>query len=545
MPKSSKSNDNFEIHSTLTEMTEIFDPSEYMKKALNDPAGKKLIDDLTNIKNELDKKGLKLEDHLIVGDRTLKEATKNWDEKVTKDNIVQYAALFIGACNHMKVPVTYVCPNNDLTVTERAFNDSTAYGKDGSVPQEEAGPWTKFWDWLCSKFNVETLHVQQEKIKNVHGKVVDEVRTTHMQKTFLEKSKKSYDKTMEVVGEIRNEEKKWEKLFFGEDAPLMLNKGELQKKSPLDICMRIAVSELNFNYGDTPETLSSETKDKLREIGQRYNQYVKEDKYDALKSDMERNARSMDFRGLADVMQNSLEKNHAPNMVNQDYDPLADSAVRQEMIKAAPLLKHMNMLDYGSTQYGVVIAKETLGRLENAAKGYEAIKNQKYDEAVEAGDEICESYKNLKGIKIFLKDKRSAESKLNSDAENKLNDSVRNLYVDGLYRNMSSGVDLQTGPVSVKGGKPNEYSPLAAAMMVTGRTMDGSMSKYDIVTVVNGQKKDNVASIRVSMKKIVAESKAYLKEANQIAAQNDAPQAEQKAPKAIEVPQAEQGIMQL
>ncbi|MDD6208104.1 MAG: hypothetical protein PUB10_06255, partial [Clostridiales bacterium] len=65
MPKSGKSNDNFEIHSTIIEMTEIFDPSEYMKKALNDPAGKKLIDDLTNIKNELDKKGLKLEDHLI------------------------------------------------------------------------------------------------------------------------------------------------------------------------------------------------------------------------------------------------------------------------------------------------------------------------------------------------------------------------------------------------------------------------------------------------------------------------------------------------
>ena len=107
MPEKNKQ-EEFKVNKSTKE---LLDPKKQdeITGILNTPEGKKLVQELQTLQKELKQKGLKLEDQLIVGNKTLKDTIKNWDKKGMSDKaVVQYAALYIGACNHKNIPATYV-----------------------------------------------------------------------------------------------------------------------------------------------------------------------------------------------------------------------------------------------------------------------------------------------------------------------------------------------------------------------------------------------------------------------------------------------------
>ena len=105
MPEKNKQ-EEFKVNKSTKE---LLDPKKQdeITGILNTPEGKKLVQELQTLQKELKQKGLKLEDQLIVGNKTLKDTIKNWDKKGMSDKaVVQYAALYIGACNHKNIPAT-------------------------------------------------------------------------------------------------------------------------------------------------------------------------------------------------------------------------------------------------------------------------------------------------------------------------------------------------------------------------------------------------------------------------------------------------------
>ena len=106
MPEEKKQ-EEFKVNKSMNDLSNTKDVLSMMQSALNTPSGKKLVTELREIQQELKGRGLKLEDQLIVGTKTLKDSVKDWDKKgLSDDAIVQYAALYIGACKNKEIPAT-------------------------------------------------------------------------------------------------------------------------------------------------------------------------------------------------------------------------------------------------------------------------------------------------------------------------------------------------------------------------------------------------------------------------------------------------------
>ena len=134
MPEEKKQ-EEFKVNKSMNDLSNTKDVLSMMQSALNTPSGKKLVTELRGIQQELKGRGLKLEDQLIVGTKTLKDSVKDWDKKGLSDEaIVQYAALYIGACNNKEIPATYICPKSGLKQKERNFNQPEVFGGKQAQP---------------------------------------------------------------------------------------------------------------------------------------------------------------------------------------------------------------------------------------------------------------------------------------------------------------------------------------------------------------------------------------------------------------------------
>ena len=80
MPEEKKQ-EEFKVNKSMNDLSNTKDVLSMMQSALNTPSGKKLVTELREIQQELKGRGLKLEDQLIVGTKTLKDSVKDWDKK--------------------------------------------------------------------------------------------------------------------------------------------------------------------------------------------------------------------------------------------------------------------------------------------------------------------------------------------------------------------------------------------------------------------------------------------------------------------------------
>lgn len=426
MPEKNKQ-EEFKVNKSTKE---LLDPKKQdeITGILNTPEGKKLVQELQTLQKELKQKGLKLEDQLIVGNKTLKDTIKNWDKKGMSDKaVVQYAALYIGACNHKNIPATYV----GLGKT-RKFNQpdvlggkteetkkkpdgldnptAASNGKQGEKEKqgEEDSIWDWIWDTVCALFGITTAHAKKVQLRE-HIMLVDNVRCANVQQPFIKENEESYRKAKETVDMLRQEEAKWQKLFFGTETPPEITekmKGqmnqqmnqsqvELREMSPLDVCMKMAASQIKFSVDMTPESLSKDPEKMkiLQQIGKDYINIIKTEDVKRLASEVDKDKKPMDFQKLTDAMQKSADTSGVHPYVerkeggrirhsyNEKYNPLNDEAIKEKIIKAGPMLKALKYMhsDPKQMECGALYAKERLQALEHTVGAYEALKRKDYD----------------------------------------------------------------------------------------------------------------------------------------------------------------------
>ncbi|MCI6242282.1 MAG: hypothetical protein MR646_03105 [Agathobacter sp.] len=553
MPEKNKQ-EEFKVNKSTKE---LLDPKKQdeITGILNTPEGKKLVQELQTLQKELKQKGLKLEDQLIVGNKTLKDTIKNWDKKGMSDKaVVQYAALYIGACNHKNIPATYV----GLGKT-RKFNQpdvlggkteetkkkpdgldnptAASNGKQGEKEKqgEEDSIWDWIWDTVCALFGITTAHAKKVQLRE-HIMLVDNVRCANVSPLFFKENEDSYRKAKETVDMLRQEEAKWQKLFFGTETPPeitekmkgqinqyihkqdeMFSKGvnlqeknqiqmpprsilvELREMSPLDVCMKMAASQIKFSVDMTPESLSKDPEKMkiLQQIGKDYINIIKAEDVQRLGSEVDKEQKPMDFQNLTDAMQKSADTTgvhpyvvgeqradgKTNNYYNEKYNPLNDETVKEKIIKAGPILKAIiyRNADVDTLEYGAMYAKERLQALEHTVGAYEALKKKDYDGGIRltsvAADHMAHSVV-INGCMAF--GERDFVANPDSSSEMKYKPKKYPLMpqldsAHSLFENYSKHSFEKE-----KKRFPTLESPLAATMLMIKCGLEGNVAKYTL-----------------------------------------------------------------
>ena len=493
MPDDTKVQVNPDI--TAEDLSKISDPFGMAKEFLKSPKGAELLEEVRNIQKDLKGKKLKLEDHLIVGTKTLKEATKNWEKKGldSEEKVALYAALYIGGCIKKEVPVTFICPRDGLKQTEKNFNDKNILEWGDEVKDTL---WDKIWDAICFVLQINSPH-SIEKANQEHRIKVDEIRTSNLRKAIKLETEKKYNEAKKIIKEVEKEEKKWEKLFLKEGAGKLpeLPK-ELREKlpafykdmNPIEICMGLASKKVSFSDQMTPESVgnSTDTMNKFQEVGEMYRSLVKGGNVEQLTQELKKKALPMSFSEPGYAMQHAIDESRigvameveegreVKRKANPEYNPLGDKKVREKMIQLAPMLKHLKYKVYLSEDKlttGTLMAKEWYGLMEDSAKIYEAIKNNQTKAFLPLASKIAAHnawYTYARNsvvedhpiIKISVSDERRLDSLVGGGG-----------YKNAV-RNMGSNFDAIIEQDKL-------ISPLGTAMMMAEYGLEGSIDKLN------------------------------------------------------------------
>lgn len=557
MPEKNKQ-EEFKVNKSAKE---LLDPKKQdeITGILNTPEGKKLVQELQTLQKELKQKGLKLEDQLVVGNKTLKDTIKNWDKKGMSDKaVVQYAALYIGACNHKNIPATYV----GLGKT-RKFNqpdvlggkmeetkkkpdelDSPTAASDGKQGEKDS-MWDWIWDTVCALFGITTAHAKKVQLRE-HIMLVDNVRCANVSPLFFKENEDSYRKAKETVDMLRQEEAKWQKLFFGTETPPEITekmKGqmnqqmnqsqvELREMSSLDVCMKMAASQIKFSVDMTPESLSKDPEKMkiLQQIGKDYINIIKTEDVKRLASEVDKDKKPMDFQKLTDAMQKSADTSGVHPYVerkeggrirhsyNEKYNPLNDEAIKEKIIKAGPMLKALKYMhsDPKQMECGALYAKERLQALEHTVGAYEALKRKDYDGVIRltnvAVDHMARSvFLNgcmAFGERAFVDASKYSSSEMKYRPHTQLLNSLNGtgstfkFYLRNSFEKDEK--EFQT-----------LESPLAASMLLVKCGLEGNVAKYTLA--MDSSIQDSWYNAKLNDKLINESTRKLISQANSMA----------------------------
>lgn len=495
---------------TPEELAKSSNPLEKAKDFLESDTGKNLLKEIKEIEKDLKGRGLKLEDYLIVGAKTLKEATKKWDKKKLDkgDNLARYAALYIAACNKKEVPVTFICPKHGLKKKERNFNN------DSSILQwkEEIknSIWDKVWDKICAAFGVVTPHSKQ-LAEQEHRMKVDQIRTANLKKEFTEKTAEKYREAKSMVDAVTAEEKKWEKIFLKEGEEKLPELPEEQKaqlkdryksyqyKTPIEICMALAARKISFQENMTPENMKSSYSQQIKEVSEMYHSLAEEkdplvrtQKLEQMQKELRTDPKEVSFHTLGYEMEEAAKRSGSgpaietkytekeyrdvPIMVekvdrrvNTEYNPFRDEKVREKAIKIMPLLKHCGYKNINnSLNIGSIMAKEWYGMMENSTKLYEAVQEQRTKDYLPLARGISENqawWMLIRNLVVLNANGNTSLAQYGYQAKD-MNAPVNGSYLTG----------MQCGShFDVKGDK--YISPLGAAMTLAKGGLEGNIDQ--------------------------------------------------------------------
>ena len=502
MPEEKKQ-EEFKVNKSMNDLSNTKDVLSMMQSALNTPSGKKLVTELREIQQELKGRGLKLEDQLIVGTKTLKDSVKDWDKKGLSDEaIVQYAALYIGACNNKEIPATYICPKSGLKQKERNFNQPEVFG--GKQAQKEVGTsiLDAIWDAVCSLFGITTAHAKDVQMRD-HRKMVDKIRSANMQPFYEKANQESYLQAKETLDNLNREDEKWQELFFGSEIPLEITETMKQKRpelhdmSPLDACMKMAAAQIEFSEDMTPEKIKEnpEQMKTLHLIAQNYNNMVKHDDAMLMASETSKKSKPMKFVELGEAMQEAADKsgNHPyrkngdRKLFNPEYNPMQGEKLEEKIRMAAPMLKRLNygVGKMGKVSCGALLIKERIGAMEDAVKSYEALKARDYEGVIRLSCKVADHMSRSTtlqqmmcgralGIMINIKDGNyytaGKDIKLGDTAGSQMGRCMEGSGSDiGRYMNNTFNANQHGRSLT---------SPIGAAMMISKSGLDGKIANY-------------------------------------------------------------------
>lgn len=563
MPEKNKQ-EEFKVNKSAKE---LLDPKKQdeITGILNTPEGKKLVQELQTLQKELKQKGLKLEDQLVVGNKTLKDTIKNWDKKGMSDKaVVQYAALYIGACNHKNIPATYVglgktrkfnqpdVLGGKMEETKKkpdGLDNPTADSDGKQGEKEKQGEADSMWDWIwdtvCALFGITTAHAKKVQLRE-HRMLVDNVRCANVQQPFIKENEESYRKAKETVDMLRQEEAKWQKLFFGTETPPEITekmKGqmnqqmnqsqvELREMSPLDVCMKMAASQIKFSVDMTPESLSKDPEKMkiLQQIGKDYINIIKTEDVKRLASEVDKDKKPMDFQKLTDAMQKSAdttgvhpyverkEGGRIRHSYNEKYNPLNDEAIKEKIIKAGPMLKALKYMhsDPKQMECGALYAKERLQALEHTVGAYEALKRKDYDGVIRltnvAVDHMARSvFLNgcmAFGERAFVDASKYSSSEMKYRPHTQLLNSLNGtgstfkFYLRNSFEKDEK--EFQT-----------LESPLAASMLLVKCGLEGNVAKYTLA--MDSSIQDSWYNAKLNDKLINESTRKLISQANSMA----------------------------
>lgn len=99
-----------ELTPELLEQIEQKDTGKVIQLLLETPEAKKLTKEIEKLQESCEKSGMKLEDQLIIGNKSLRELADNQTDTANKDSLLKYAVLCVGMANQKKIPSTFVPP---------------------------------------------------------------------------------------------------------------------------------------------------------------------------------------------------------------------------------------------------------------------------------------------------------------------------------------------------------------------------------------------------------------------------------------------------
>lgn len=309
------------VDKTEGDLQVMDNPLEEMKKIINTRPMKKLVQQLEKRQADLRKTGQRLEDYLIVGDRTLNNIIhfQEGGAPVGDKAVAQYAALYIGASEHAGYSVSYINPKGLNMKVEPII-----------LPKSDS-LFTQFMDWLCQLFNIDITKSDEQKWreekKQEHQETLQTKKTMHQMRAFTDFNRKSVMKVRKLVEERDKVKESWIHLFT-ERYP------NASERDMLDVCLRIVSQKFPLNTEMDPEEIAKDP-EKLkifREAGKQYEE-IKNDK-DKLK-ELKNQEIKIDYSHLEqDVKEYSNGKSLS------EFKPLEDPKLRERMIKASPLLEH-------------------------------------------------------------------------------------------------------------------------------------------------------------------------------------------------------------
>lgn len=99
-----------ELTPELLEQIEQKDTGKVIQLLLETPEAKKLAKEIEKLQESCEKSGMKLEDRLIIGSKSLRELSDKQTDTANKDSLLKYAVLCVGMANQKKIPATFVSP---------------------------------------------------------------------------------------------------------------------------------------------------------------------------------------------------------------------------------------------------------------------------------------------------------------------------------------------------------------------------------------------------------------------------------------------------
>lgn len=177
MPKESY---KYQMNKTLSELQST-DLEVALTDALDSDTAKELDTTLQSLQDRLRKnnkfqKGIRMEDYLYVGDKTLAQCIKDLGKDPTtlrEDSIRKCAVLFVRVCNHMNVPATFVTPFGVDGPEELTLSDENTHAANSQPLQKEFTIWEKiarffkvFTKNMRSKEEYNTLQTRHRELVN-------------------------------------------------------------------------------------------------------------------------------------------------------------------------------------------------------------------------------------------------------------------------------------------------------------------------------------------------------------------------------------------
>lgn len=488
MPKNNTTSTKMDLNISPEDLAKISDPFGMAKEWLKSENGSKLLKEVKDLQQDLKKEGLNLEDYLIVGNKTLKDATKNWEKKNLNksNNLAIYATLYIAACNKKDVPVTFVCPKDGLKKKERNFNfnsDDILKWKD----EVKNTVWDRIWDSICSAFGVVTPH-SKELMAQEHRLKIDEIRTRNLQKEFTKETAEKYRDAKDMIQKVTDEENKWEKLFLKEGEEKLPELPEEMKEklaepyksmTPIEMCMALTARRISFHDSMTPESVSGSELNQIKEVGEMYRSFVKDGNLKGMKQELRKEPMTMSFVELGETMEEAAKQPgcgpavevDGKRNVNTKYNPFSNEKVREKAISLMPMLKHSsNKRDTQSI--GTMMAKHFYGMMENSAKMYEAVQERRMKDYLPIASRISNhnAFWTIARNMVVL-DANKDIDKITKGRDGDLSSVVR---VDKLT-NINEKWD---GYYSTAESKQRYQSPLGTAMLFAKCGFEGSMDQF-------------------------------------------------------------------